>query len=62
MPLMRHLKKSDMWDSQARLNDGATPPPMMKKLETFDGKENNALLAKSEDGGGGKLRKESSLS
>ncbi|XP_048130494.1 uncharacterized protein LOC115755645 isoform X2 [Rhodamnia argentea] len=37
MPLARHLKKSDTWDSHARRNDENSPPPQpkMKKAETF---------------------------
>ena len=69
MPLTRHLKKSDTWDSQSRrsaaplsdLNGGATSPLTMKKSETFGGRENSASPAKK-SGGGGRLRKEPSLS
>lgn len=34
MPLTRHLKKSDTWDSHVRQNS-TTPAPKMKKAETF---------------------------
>lgn len=68
MPLTRHLKKSDTWETQpgrngtplADLNggNGGAGVPVMKKSETFGGREKRA----SSPGSGGKLRKEPSLS
>lgn len=69
MPLTRHLKKSDTWESHVRRggvgiqsqNDQSTPPPaMMKKSETFADRNPNSSLSPSP--GSGKLRKEPSLS
>ncbi|KAL5548013.1 hypothetical protein UlMin_003244 [Ulmus minor] len=64
MPLTRHLKKSDTWESHARRNgpiDQTTPPPKMKKAETFhDRSSADSPLRNSP--GSGKLRKEPSLS
>ncbi|XP_028786800.1 uncharacterized protein LOC114742750 [Neltuma alba] len=74
MPLTRHLKKSDTWDSNHHRNDtplrdrnGCTPPnsKLMKKSETFSEqsrayKENNSSASSSP--GSAKMRKEPSLS
>ncbi|CAL5200817.1 unnamed protein product [Lathyrus oleraceus] len=68
MPLNRHLKKSDTFESQPRrsgvpladLNGGVGGGggvPVMKKSETFGGREKSVS-----PGSGGKMRKESSLS
>ena len=66
MPLTRHLKKSDTWDSHVRRNptlndenDNTTTPPTqkMKKSETFS--DNSSL---SPSPGSGRLRREPSLS
>lgn len=68
MPLTRHLKKSDTWEQQARRN--AAPltdlnggPAVMKKSETFNGgRERKSTTASPGSVGGGRLRKEPSLS
>ncbi|XP_061982833.1 uncharacterized protein LOC133702544 [Populus nigra] len=64
MPLARHLKKSDEWDSHVR-RENAPPPKMMtmKKYETF----NDSISSRPEKlsrspHGSGKLRKEPSPS
>lgn len=63
MPLARHLKKSDTWDSHVRR---ASPPPSkMKKSDTFSG--NNVVskqqqVSERSPQGSGKLRREPSLS
>ena len=78
MPLTRHLKKSDTWESHVRSRNGETTSsdlfsstPKMKKSETFsDGtttannnnKNKNNSSQLSPSTGSGKLRKESSLS
>lgn len=69
MPLARHLKKSDTWESHVRRNGQTTtsefnsppPAPKMKKSETF---HDNASRQLSPSSGSGKLslRKEPSLS
>ena len=73
IPLTRHLKKSDTWESHVRRGGGggggvgmqnaqSTPPPAatMRKSETFDRSSNPPSLSPSP--GSGKLRKEPSLS
>ncbi|CAL0326587.1 unnamed protein product [Lupinus luteus] len=65
MPLTRHLKKSETWEQQNRRNaapftdlnggDGGGGKAVMKKSETFSGRENKKTVPSS-------LRKESSLS
>lgn len=73
MPLTRHLKKSDTWDSHLRRNpappmdenDNTTTPPTqkMKKSETFgDNRSNTNNSSLSPSPGSGRLRKEPSLS
>uniref|UniRef100_A0A2N9I989 DUF4408 domain-containing protein n=1 Tax=Fagus sylvatica TaxID=28930 RepID=A0A2N9I989_FAGSY len=73
MPLTRHLKKSDTWDSHLRRNptppmdenDTTTTPPTqkMKKSETFgDNRSNTNNSSLSPSPGSGRLRKEPSLS
>ncbi|XP_061343592.1 uncharacterized protein LOC133289626 isoform X2 [Gastrolobium bilobum] len=64
MPLTRHHKRADTWDSQPRRNavpltdlNGGNAAPVMKKSETFAGREKSVS-----PGSGGKLRKEPSLS
>ncbi|KAB1217200.1 hypothetical protein CJ030_MR4G021121 [Morella rubra] len=62
MPLTRHLKKSDTWDSQVRRNQqpmDENTPPKMKKTETFSDRSANSSLTPSP--GSGRLRKEPSL-
>ena len=65
MPLTRHLKKSDTWESHVRRqNDQSTPPPpaaRMKKSETFPDRSSDPISA-SPSPGSGKIRKEPSLS
>ncbi|KAE9585226.1 hypothetical protein Lal_00018278 [Lupinus albus] len=71
MPLTRHLKKSETWEQQSRRNaapltdlnggDSGGGKAVMKKSETFSGRENKNKVSSS-PGSGGKLRKESSLS
>lgn len=66
MPLTRHLKKSDTWDSHLRRNapltdqNGRTSPnpKLVKKSETFSGQSKTSA---SPSPGSGKLRKEPSL-
>lgn len=62
MPLTRHLKKSDTWNTRQRQNDENTPPPpRMKKSETFnDRSTDNEPLSPSPSYV--KLRREPSLS
>ncbi|PON96535.1 hypothetical protein TorRG33x02_078080 [Trema orientale] len=75
MPLTRHLKKSDTWESHVRRNGHTTaaaaemfssPPPaaakMMKKSETFHNSSSATQLSPASRSGSGKLRKEPSLS
>lgn len=62
MPLTRHLKKSDTWDSQVRRNQqpmDENTAPKMKKTETFSDRSANSSLTPSP--GSGRLRKEPSL-
>ncbi|XXG59692.1 hypothetical protein AAC387_Pa04g1731 [Persea americana] len=60
IPLTRHLKKSDTWETHGRVrSDGQDhPKPVMKKSETT--KEHSPVLSPS-PGSGKLLRKESSL-
>lgn len=60
IPLTRHLKKSDTWETHGRVrSDGQdNPKPVMKKSETT--KEHSQALSPS-PGSGKLLRKESSL-
>ncbi|KAF7836772.1 uncharacterized protein G2W53_011631 [Senna tora] len=69
MPLTRHLKKSDTWDSHHRRNvtplteqNENTPPnpKVMKKSETFSERSKNSSASPSP--GSGRMRKEPSLS
>ncbi|CAK7327544.1 unnamed protein product [Dovyalis caffra] len=60
MPLTRHLKKSDTWESHVR-RDSTPPPKLMKKAETFNDSGRSEKLARSPQGSG-KLRREPSLS
>lgn len=68
IPLTRHLKKSDTWESHARRNmqieEQNTPPKLMKKSETFNDRigTDSANSKLSPSPGSGKLRKEPSLS
>ncbi|KAK2639196.1 hypothetical protein Ddye_026991 [Dipteronia dyeriana] len=64
MPLNRHLKKSDTWDTHVRQN---TPPPApkMKKSDTFNdggGGGGDNLGRLSRESSVGRLKKEPSLS
>ncbi|KAF8023987.1 hypothetical protein BT93_F1248 [Corymbia citriodora subsp. variegata] len=65
VPLARHLKKSDTWDSHARRNDENSPPPphKMKKSETFATRARPAPADRpaSPASAAGKLRREPSL-
>lgn len=65
MPLTRHLRKSETWETHGGRNPVVTPPqPKMKKSETFNDRttpDSSPLLTPS-PGGSGKLRKEPSLS
>lgn len=54
MPLNRHLKKSDTWDTHVRRQSSPPPPPKMKKAETFSDSSNAGENPAS-------LRKEPSL-
>lgn len=61
MPLTRHLKKSDTWDTHLRRNT-PPPPPKMKKSETFnEGRKSNIVTANATTNSS-RLRKEPSLS
>lgn len=72
MPLTRHLKKSDTWESHVRRNatpndenDSTITPPTqkMKKSETFNDNRSNANNSSlSPSPGSGRLRREPSLS
>ncbi|XP_012070655.1 uncharacterized protein LOC105632812 isoform X2 [Jatropha curcas] len=58
MPLTRHLKKSDTWDSHV----SSTPPSTtMKKSDTFSENNSKSKLSQNRQGSG-KLKKEPSLS
>ncbi|XP_043687378.1 uncharacterized protein LOC122638578 [Telopea speciosissima] len=69
IPLARHLKKSDTWETVGRhshSNDSNSDPPeaspvKMKKHETFNDRSSNTSSL-SPSPGSGKLRKEPSLS
>ncbi|XP_028779878.1 uncharacterized protein LOC114736264 [Neltuma alba] len=68
MPLARHLKKSDTWDSQLRRNSPRTDQngtPAVKKSETFNGRSKapgeNESPSQTPSSGSGKLKKEPSL-
>lgn len=65
MPLTRHLRKSDTWETHGGRNPVVTPPQQkMKKSETFNDRttpDSLPLLTPS-PGGSGKLKKEPSLS
>ncbi|KAJ9182827.1 hypothetical protein P3X46_006777 [Hevea brasiliensis] len=63
MPLTRHLKKSDTWDTHVRRDDAISPLPLpekMKKSETFS--ENKSKLSHENGQGSGKPKREPSLS
>ncbi|XP_023537565.1 uncharacterized protein LOC111798557 [Cucurbita pepo subsp. pepo] len=65
MPLTRHLRKSDTWESQGRRAnmavDPATPPSkVMTKSETFKDRSNVGSPSPS-PGGSGRLKREPSL-
>ncbi|XP_015896755.3 uncharacterized protein LOC107430433 [Ziziphus jujuba] len=68
MPLTRHLKKCDTWESHARRNmqmEQNTPPTkLMKKSETFSDRNGTGSPDSklSPSSGSGKLKKEPSLS
>ncbi|KAF5478736.1 hypothetical protein F2P56_005273 [Juglans regia] len=61
MPLTRHLKKSDTWESHMRHNQPTdeNTPPRVKKSETFSDRSANSSLSPSPVSG--RLRKEPSL-
>lgn len=65
MPLTRHLRKSDTWETHGGRNPVVTPPQQkMKKSETFNDcttADSSPLLTPS-PGSSGKLKKEPSLS
>lgn len=65
VPLARHLRKSDTWDSHARRDDESSPasPAKMKKSETFGTRPAAASSDRpaSPSPGSGKLRREPSL-
>ncbi|KAJ6314168.1 hypothetical protein OIU78_017764 [Salix suchowensis] len=63
MPITRHLKKSDTWDTHVRQDDNC-PPKLTKKSETFNDRSSSRRpqkLARSPQGSG-KLGREPSLS
>ncbi|KAM1150146.1 hypothetical protein FF1_030741 [Malus domestica] len=64
MPLTRHLKKSDTWETHVRRNDENTPPPKPKvnKSETFQERSSGSSPSLARSSGSGRLRKEPSLS
>lgn len=62
MPLTRHLKKSDTWETHVR-RDSTRPPKLTKKSETFNDRSSSSKpekLARSPQGSG-KLGREPSL-
>lgn len=62
MPLARHLKKSDTWETHVR-RDSTRPPKLTKKSETFNDRSSSSKpekLARSPQGSG-KLGREPSL-
>ncbi|XP_056172919.1 uncharacterized protein LOC115687633 [Syzygium oleosum] len=64
MPLARHLRKSDTWDSHGRRNDENSPPPpppKMKKSETFATRPGPTNRPASPSPGSGRLRRDPSL-
>ncbi|KAK1276270.1 hypothetical protein QJS04_geneDACA011827 [Acorus gramineus] len=60
MPLTRHLRKADTWD----VNNRPSPPAekAMKKSETFDERKAAASPSPGSVSGGGRLRREPSMS
>ncbi|XP_062077932.1 uncharacterized protein LOC133782615 [Humulus lupulus] len=69
IPLTRHLKKSDTWESHVRRSsqtrsECSSPPPApkMKKSGTFSDRNSSTTQLSPASGGSGKLRKEPSLS
>lgn len=60
MPLARHLRKADTWETHGGRHHNQTPENQkMTKSETFKDRTNNSILTQSP--GSGKLKKESSL-
>lgn len=60
MPLARHLKKADTWETHGGRHHNQTPENQkMTKSETFKDRTNNSILTQSP--GSGKLKKEPSL-
>ncbi|GER53906.1 hypothetical protein STAS_31450 [Striga asiatica] len=57
IPITRHLKKSDTWERDNRLQEKTPPPKTMKKAETFTDRTNSRRSPSS-----GKLRREASPS
>ncbi|RWW64135.1 hypothetical protein BHE74_00028655 [Ensete ventricosum] len=62
VPLARHLKKSDTWDTRGGggEEDAAAKAAVMRKSETFN-ERGAATSPKSGGSSGGKLRREASL-
>ncbi|XP_008777616.2 uncharacterized protein LOC103697522 [Phoenix dactylifera] len=59
VPLARHLKKSDTWETHGRsLRDEQSPAPLMRKSETFN---DSSPSPSSSSSSRGRLRKEPSL-
>ncbi|XP_031266713.1 topoisomerase 1-associated factor 1-like [Pistacia vera] len=59
MPLTRHLKKSDTWDTQLRRQKTPPPPPEMKKAETFS---DRTTTAENSSDNPARVKREPSLS
>ncbi|KAL5715658.1 hypothetical protein ACHQM5_017449 [Ranunculus cassubicifolius] len=64
MPLARHLKKSDTWETNSHPNDmvPGEQETQVKKSETFNNRTNTSSTLTRAQGGSGKLKKEPSLS
>lgn len=63
MPLTRHLKKSDTWETHVR-RDSTRPPKLTKKSETFNDRSSSSKpekLARSPQGSGKLIGREPSL-
>ncbi|XP_010905120.1 uncharacterized protein [Elaeis guineensis] len=65
VPLARHLKKSDTWETHGRASrDEQSPAPLMRKAETFNDRAGRSPVASSSPSplsSGGRLRRDPSL-
>lgn len=63
MPLTRHLKKFDRWDTHLRRDCATSSPPLPGKMNKSEAcSENKSKLSDESRQGSGKLKKEPSLS